>query len=185
MSIVQKSPSREALRAEYERICLAKEHRRALLRAAEEDPTVFTERKMLMALAKHFDVQRNRMFVRTTAFGWEMDFCMVTGAGVIHEVEVKISQSDWQNDRKKDKWAHSNQKKVGRFWYAVPAPLISKKPEWVSEDTGLIAVTPRFCTIFRPAKLVSGYRATAEELNVLYNGMYFRLWTQALKSGEI
>lgn len=162
-----------------------RQKRREALQAREADPSIPTEKKALIMLARHFDQQRNRIFIRSMTFGWEMDFCMVTGSRILHEIEVKVSLADWNHDREKDKWAHSNQAKVGRFWYAVPGPLISKKPDWVQDHVGLIAISQQHVTIFKPAKLISNYRVTDAELNQMYQSMYFRWWTQALRKGEV
>jgi len=101
--------------------------------------------------------------VPNVTMSWgEIDLAVVTGANRLWEFEVKLTQSDWEADRKKPHriaaddvlpngihpvragwWRDDRQrweKAVSRFYYVYLASL--KVPAWVPEDAGLIEVVP-------------------------------------------
>ena len=84
---------------------------------------------------------------------WEADIMAVSAAGVINEIEVKISAADLARDHKKMKWNHFNsplhprciKRLVHRFWYAVPGwpPLQAATEARAAEvGAGVIIVVP-------------------------------------------
>lgn len=145
---------------------------------------MYNETSMIRSLALHFNYREQKVCIPNIfLFDWEMDFCCITPAGVIIEVEVKISLADWQNDRRKAKWVSSNRAKIGRCYYAVPHYLVHKLPSWVPEEIGLISVgtddngdATKVREIVKEARLVSKYRASAKDIETLYRGAHFRYW---------
>ncbi len=82
---------------------------------------------------------------------WEADVVAVSPAGVINEIEVKVSAGDLARDKAKSKWQHFHspihpgciRNLVHRFWYAVPGPLRAAAEERAQEvGAGVIIVTP-------------------------------------------
>ena len=71
--------------------------------------------------------------------GCECDMLVVTKAGLMWEIEVKVTLADWRNDQHKRKWRvdqipdardrqwwQNERKKISRFYYAVPRELVKK-----------------------------------------------------------
>lgn len=72
---------------------------------------------------------------------WEADLPVMSAAGYLSEVEVKMNLTDLKNDAGKSKWRLDG---IGRgprsimkaFWYAMPAKLATREdvaaivPEW-------------------------------------------------------
>lgn len=145
---------------------------------------VHSERSIQRALALHFDYATQLVCVpNTSLFDWEMDFLVISKAGVISEVEIKISLADWHNDLQKDKWKSKRIHDIGRFWYAVPHFLANKIPDWVPEYVGILSIATddtgkhnRVHAVVREAKLRSKYRASARDLHHCFRGVHLRYW---------
>lgn len=84
---------------------------------------------------------------------WEADVLAVSPAGIINEIEVKVSAADLRRDEKKAKWRHFHspihpgciKNLVHRFWYAVPGwqPLRSAaETRAIEVGAGVIIVVP-------------------------------------------
>lgn len=159
-----------------------------------------TESVAQIAVARFFDWQRNTVIPNTHFCGGEMDVCVITPAGYLYEVEIKTSLSDWNNDQHKDKWQPHHQharQKVSRFYYAVPESLIERKPAWVPETAGLIAIYPHYydypssarhneficynARVVKQAKRIGREKIDGALKANLMRGFYWRYWVQIRK----
>lgn len=113
-----------------------------------------TEHGIQRAVASWVDWQRVTVVPNLT-YWHEMDVAVLTKAGYLWEFEIKVSQADWNRDRKKDEagtappWAKGNQEweehftkphrrldYVKRFTYVYAKGL--KCPDWVPAWAGLL-----------------------------------------------
>lgn len=95
--------------------------------------------RMLYALARYFDWWQNRMMTEVVIDGGRADLVFMTKAMYLTEVEIKISLSDWNADRSKDKFKKPRPH-VARFFYAIPETLQSRIPAWLPEGAGILVV---------------------------------------------
>ena len=112
-------------------------------------------------------------------FEWESDYLAITKAGLIHEVEIKISKHDFKNEAK-NKWAKfalfesRNESAMipDFFYYCVPENLISV--EDVPEYAGLLYVNDYgFLTTPKSAPRLKKEKTDLSRLN-LTDKFYFR-----------
>jgi hypothetical protein len=108
-------------------------------------------------MASPFYARRLYAVVPNVSWGlipWEADILACTKAGFLHEIEVKVSMSDWKADLLKDKFkgaAHS--KWIKNFWYAGPPKLMARFGEIaIPETAGVIAVDDSGVKVLRAAK---------------------------------
>ena len=146
----------------------------------------------------------DRVFPNVFYKNYECDLLKLTKAGFTYEYEVKISKSDLKADAlKKQKYIKEagvweiNQltkhesllagKRVNYFSYIVPQGIVDvdEIPEWV----GLIYVEKyefegksyvRLNNVRKPRRLSSD-KATAEDIERLYNSIYYRFHKLRLK----
>lgn len=112
-------------------------------------------------------------------FDWESDYLAITKAGLIHEVEIKISKHDYKNEAK-NKWAKfalfesRNESTMipDFFYYCVPENLLSV--EEVPEYAGLLYVNDYgFLTTPKSAPRLKQEKTDLSKLN-LTDKFYFR-----------
>jgi hypothetical protein len=148
--------------------------------------TVFNERRAQVALAHYFDWLQNKVFRNVMALPWEMDFCVLTKANYLWEVEIKVSLSDWKVDQFKDKWASKLQGKVKRFYYCVPWTMVDKVPDFVPEDVGLLTLHVSndgkrlYVEEYRAAKDRKAEPANSDLVQRLLMTTYYKYWRKAL-----
>lgn len=111
---------------------------------------------MEVALARHFNWRVN-LIVPNVSWGfdlkYEADLLVVSPAGYVTEIEIKVSRGDIKADLKKHKCAHRS-KLVKRFFYAVPQSIADS--EWLPLDCGLITVNDNFTydvKVVRPPRI--------------------------------
>jgi hypothetical protein len=67
------------------------------------------------------------MVVPNVSWGWklryEADLIAISSAGCCVEIEIKVNKYDLLNDNKKEKWQNGLDKRISRFYYAVPVEL--------------------------------------------------------------
>lgn len=99
-----------------------------------------TEKLAINALALRFEWYRQLVAPNIHLCGGEMDVAVLSPAGYLWEIEVKLSLSDWKADQKKRKWINygGDRRHVNRFYYAVPKELLEKVPDFVPPEAGLI-----------------------------------------------
>lgn len=99
-----------------------------------------------VAISKYFGVRQNIIVPNISwGFHWmhECDMFIVTKAGIVTEVEIKISKSDLLKDFEK---GHNHQDREGRityFYYAFPETLYEKVKDLIPLDAGIL-------TCYRP-----------------------------------
>ena len=100
-------------------------------------------------------------------FEWESDILYKTKAGIYHELEIKVSKSDFKKKRKHEilrtggcfgNYWNTNWKKMQRpndFAYIVPSDLVEKVRELIPEYAGLYEVTDNnfISEVIKPPKL--------------------------------
>lgn len=112
-------------------------------------------------------------------FDWESDYLAITKAGLIHEVEIKISKHDFKNEskNKSEKFALFESRNESTlipdfFYYCVPENLISV--EEVPEYAGLLYVNDYgFLTTPKSAPRLKKEKTDLSKLN-LTDKFYFR-----------
>lgn len=103
-----------------------------------------TTPEMECALASWFDYRIN-LIVPNVYWGFsynmhECDLMIVSKAGYVTEVEIKISRSDLKADAKKSH-GHRNAR-IKYLYFAVPAKLEQAALEFAPERAGIITVAP-------------------------------------------
>jgi hypothetical protein len=142
----------------------------------------FTERRAQQALAVLFEWDGpKKCFVNVCMYDWEMDFCVLTPAGYLWEVEVKCTVADWKADLHKSKWDSRHRKNINRFYYAVPHPLISKTPDFVPEHVGLISLHINdqggvSAQLYREAKPFNKNKISPADIIRLFKTTYYKYW---------
>lgn len=107
---------------------------------------VFSEQNILGRL--RFGYMSNPVYAVANlfVFSWESDFLIKTKAGYWYEVEVKISRSDFKNDRKHkpEKYDILEGRKDGLrpnyFSYCVPTHLLDKVADLIPSYAGISTV---------------------------------------------
>jgi hypothetical protein len=164
-----------------------------------------TESRMLVALASTFRWTKNLVIPRCCGLGqFERDLVVVTPAGYMTEVEVKLSLSDWKRDAEKTqrRWDYEPMREVRttkfhdvehggrhrRFFYCVPLRLwetaqakltTEHLPAWA----GVLTAERRapdskelWIREARPATQLGGRKLTDEECEGLRSTFYWRFW---------
>jgi hypothetical protein len=145
---------------------------------------IVSARDIQRKLCYYFDPFRNLVFENVYLGAFELDYAVITPAGYLWEIEIKISISDWRADLKKGKWerylcADHSHKRPSRFYYAVPHKLVSGGiPGWVPEKAGVISIDSISGEIrsVRPPGILTRDRIAPETINVLLRKTYFRFW---------
>lgn len=146
--------------------------------------------RMLFALARYWNWWETQMITEFEIDGGRADLVLVSKAGYATEIEIKVSRGDWRNDREKLKWmAHGwTRPHVSRFFYAVPAQLVSEIPEWVPNDAGILAVHAGLAARgadqvreHRAARRYTDRRLTDQQLAQIERAFYYRFWRQHME----
>lgn len=139
--------------------------------------------RILLALALHFQWMRNHIFPEWYVDGGIADLVLLTKAGYLTEVEIKISLSDWNADQHKRKF-NRDRPHVSRFFYAIPETLEGQIPQWIPDTAGLIVVrsVPNYygfrdaVTELRAAKRVMSKKIAPHEILRMHESAYYRYW---------
>lgn len=117
--------------------------------------TPWTEASIAKALANSDMFHYRKHFVcvpnLTGLMMWEADFIACTHSGYLTEVEIKVSASDWMNDKLKDKWKPNiyGQPRYGwgsikNFYYCAPMELAQRWEEFgIPEYAGVLGIHVR------------------------------------------
>ena len=137
--------------------------------------------------------------------GWlECDIWCVTSSGYVHEVEIKLSKSDFLADRRKKLSAlvpgcggadsfvglpsmkhdllESGDCHPSRFSFLVPLGLVSEidVPDWA----GLIVAHPRRLEVLRRAPKLHNRKVSEDEISRARRVFYLRYWDLKKKLGK-
>ena len=136
---------------------------------------VFTEFSMQQALS-HFFGRSHKYIIPNVLMGaCEADLVVISKSLYVHEVEIKISQSDIKKDLQTYCTAHKHP--LTKFFsYAVPQDL--KNCEFIPNDAGLIIVSNYGnCLTIRPPKINKNSRKlTEKEFIGILRLSNFRMW---------
>jgi len=149
-----------------------------------------TERQMQVWLHQlMLKKSRHSILPNVSMYGWEADLVCMTKADYMHELEIKISRSDFKADFKKRKHMFLSGKIPLRgsmferipnyFWYVCPWGLI--QPEEVPEYAGLIWVNTRsYITgteeVWKAPKIHTN-KVSDERKEDMRNVTYWRMWS--------
>lgn len=94
---------------------------------------------------------------------WEADLLVLSRAGYLTEVEIKISLSDWKADFTKNKhradigWRESQM--IKQFYYAAPKALAARHAELSLPDgAGVVSVDDSGISVLKRAESRAGHR---------------------------
>lgn len=87
-----------------------------------------TAAEIEIALARYFNYRRN-IIVPNISWGFnfnhESDLLVITGAGYVTEIEIKVNKYDLIKDKIKPKWQLTNwRNKIKKFYFAIPYNLL-------------------------------------------------------------
>lgn len=127
------------------------------------------------ALLRYFDPRVNMVMPNIYLCGGEMDLAVLTRAGYLTEVEIKISVQDWKADAHKRKWDYPERKYVNRFYYCL-GPGIPLDAVEVPEQFGVLHVSPNGrLQIHRKAQLLSKEKNASIRKQMMVVA-YYRFW---------
>jgi len=131
--------------------------------------------------------KRSRIIVPNCYIGrFECDMLRVMYSNYSIEYEIKLSKADFKADlRKKGKHKMlSKGMRVNKFYYVCPAEMLSVGDvNDIDSRYGLIYVARRNLRIVQPAQMLGKGRVDDNSMLKLYRKLYFRFWTQKLKTG--
>ena len=141
----------------------------------------WSEEKILSILDRQYLSQSACKYLihNLFVFDWESDYLAVTKAGLIHEVEIKISKNDFKNEskNKSDKFVLFESRTETTmipdfFYYCVPENLISV--EDVPSYAGLLYINDYgFLTTPKCAPRLKKEKTDLSKLNLI-DKFYFR-----------
>ncbi|MDA3900034.1 MAG: MmcB family DNA repair protein [Spirochaetes bacterium] len=97
-----------------------------------------------MAMVRHLDARKNLIVpnVYWGMFDHELDLCVVSKAGYITEIEIKVSLSDLKKDRAKKHLHYDKKDRIKYLYFAIPAKL-AKHIEHIPKNAGVYVVTTK------------------------------------------
>ena len=98
-----------------------------------------TCKEIELAIAKSFGI-RKLLMVPNVSWGllpYEADILILTAAGYLWEVEIKVSRSDLLRDG--DKRHHHDSDKIRQLWFAIPAKL-ERCVELIPQRAGVLVI---------------------------------------------
>lgn len=140
---------------------------------------VFSEQNILERLRSGYMSNPAYVVANLFVFSWESDFLIKTKAGYWYEVEVKISRSDFKNDRK-----HKPEKydilegrveglRPNYFSYCVPSHLLDKVADLIPSYAGISTVDDYGnVRALRMPHMLHGEKLTDENLHLLQKFYY-------------
>lgn len=141
-----------------------------------------TSRDLIRPLARRFNWMANRIIPECTIDGGIADLLVITKAGYLTEIEIKVRLSDWKADLLKRKW-YIERPHISRFFYAAPYDLASNPPEGLPEGAGILGISGAGqhirmvgVHVLRPAKRKRTTKLTRLEILELSDCMYYRWW---------
>lgn len=136
-----------------------------------------TERDAQRVLARHFDPYQQTVVPNCYFAGGEMDLLVVSKAGYLIEVEIKLSRSDWKADAAKSKWSMPERRFVSRFYYAVPPELCpAAPPEWVPPTCGILHLLEFVREHRKAERMRAAPKLTDQQMLHILASPYHRWW---------
>jgi len=153
--------------------------------------------EMEIALSEYFGFTRNLIVPGMTRglFTHETDLAVISKAGFVTEVEIKVSRSDMLNEKKKRHRHYCN--KIKYLYFAIPDKMFKENNlEIIPDRAGIITVDksdtwrglnglPYICEIKRPAKVQPAIKLTEEERYRCARLGAIRIWSLKKKILEL
>jgi hypothetical protein len=140
---------------------------------------------------------RRWVCVPNVSWGWnlryEADLIAIGKTGSCSEIEIKVSKQDLKADAEKDKFKKFGlDKRISKFYYAVPIEMKDFALQHIPSTAGLITVKPGkqsynlpSATVERRAETIKTARKpTEEEILKLHQLGVLRYWNLLLKEQE-
>lgn len=115
----------------------------------------------------------------------EADLIAVSKSGYCTEIEIKVSKADLLNDLKKEKHTKPRDRRIARYFFAIPKELEQVALESLPVDIGIITVelkkgrTRYTVNVVRPAtKNKNSDKISIQDLTKLYYLQNFRYWSR-------
>jgi hypothetical protein len=139
-----------------------------------------------IALANFFNPRRN-IIVPNVWFGMglnhECDLMVMTRAGYVYEIEIKISKADLVRDMKK--WHGHRDGRIKKLYFCIPESLFEECQNLIPEQAGIIVCDGNFCVRKREAKATRIPPLDAEAREKLYQLAAMRVWTLKYKLRDV
>ncbi len=142
-----------------------------------------TTLEMEISLSKHFNWLQN-LIVPNVSWGMfvhECDLLILTPAGYLTEVEIKVSKADLKKDKEK-RHKHNSSKKIKYLYFAIPN-YFKDYEEHIPERAGIITVKPGHhsvynggCEVIRKAEIQNKYQVTEKDRYKLAWLGALRIW---------
>ena len=142
---------------------------------------------MLFALARYFNWWEQRMATEVELGSLREDLVVISRAGYVTVVEIKVTRSDWLKDRQKlRRWPSPL---ISRFFYAVPEPVFKQGiPDHVPSLAGLLVVNEGgnfrgYDSVHeqRPAFRMKAEKLSASRERAITQSFYYRFWRQQME----
>lgn len=135
------------------------------------------ERAAQRALARYFDPYQQTVVPNCYFAGGEMDLLVVSRAGYLIEVEIKLSRADWKADAGKSKWTSAERRFVSRFYYAVPPELCpAAPPAWVPATAGILHLRDFPRVHLKAERQKAAPKLTDQQMVQILSSPYHRWW---------
>lgn len=106
----------------------------------------------------------------------ECDMLALSSTGTLHEIEIKISKSDFLADLRK---RHKHKSKIiKRLWYAVPTNLIDYVLERLPEGAGLIRCENGRSYVVKRPKTSRAGKPDESVVKHMYELLQMRYWSE-------
>ena len=131
-----------------------------------------------MAMVKHYDWSKNLIVPNVYwEFDHELDLCVVSKAGYITEIEIKVSLSDLKKDREKTHLHYDKKGRIKYLYFAIPAKL-AKHIEHIPDNAGVYVVTTkgRVVKIADPKPWLNARKLTDKEQYQVARLGAIRIW---------
>ncbi len=128
------------------------------------------------AVARYFNPRVNLPIpnVSWAFLHYEADLLILTKAGYLYEVEIKVSRADLKKDLLK---IHGhNYHKISRLYFAIPAALLEHKNLIPSYAGILVCYEDGICLEERAAEKRNGYKLNEKEITQLYRLGALKIW---------
>ena len=119
------------------------------MNAPKPKPKAISAREITAAVVRTWFPPRRWAVCPNSSWGlnlpWESDVIAVSSSNVVHEVEVKISVSDFRRELKKERWRMWPIDKVPQidcYWFAVPLAIAETVMAEAPAAAGVFVVLP-------------------------------------------
>lgn len=109
----------------------------------------------------------------------ECDMLALSSTGTLHEIEIKISKSDFLADLRK---RHKHKSKIiKRLWYAVPADMVDYVLERLPEGAGLVKCENGRSSVVKRPKTSRSDKPDESVVKHMYELLQMRYWSEKMR----